>query len=86
MLRETGKPLKDVLYNAEVKKSGLEEWHVQGVMALYSGASTMVRTCAGESRRFEVRVGLHQGLVLSPLLLSIVMDVVLKEVASRPSN
>ena len=46
----------------------------------------MVRTCAGEGRRFEVRVGLHQGLVLSPLLLSIVMDVVLKEVGSRPSN
>ena len=29
------------------------------VMALYSGKSTMVRTCAGDSSSFEVKVGFH---------------------------
>ena len=40
----------------------------------------MVRTCAGDSRCFEVNVGLYQGSV--PLLFSTVMDVVMKEARS----
>ena len=33
----------------------------------------------GDSDSFEVKVGLHQGSVLSPLLFMIVMDVVCRE-------
>ena len=33
-------------------------------------------SCAGDSRRFEVKVELHQGSVLSHLLFPIVMDMV----------
>ena len=51
-------------------------------MALYSGACTVVRTDAGLSESFEVTVGLHQGSVLSPLLLAAVMDVVSSEARS----
>lgn len=41
---------------------------------------TSVRTADGDSESFEVKVGLHQGSVLSPLLFVIVMDVVTREV------
>ena len=35
-------------------------------MALYTEACTVVRTDAGLSESFELKVGLHQGSVLSP--------------------
>ena len=51
-------------------------------MALYTEACTIVRTDAGLSESFEVKVGLHQGSVLSPLLFAAVMDVVSSEARS----
>ena len=41
-------------------------------MALYTEACTIVRTDAGLSESFEVKVGLCQGSVLSSLLFSAV--------------
>ena len=52
-------------------------------MSLYTEACTVVRTYAGLSGRFEVKVGLHQGTVLSPLLFTVVMDVVSSDVPSE---
>ena len=46
------------------------------------GEARTVRTDAGLSESFEVKVGLHQGLVLSPLLFAAVMDVVSSEARS----
>ena len=57
-------------------KLGVDEWLIRTVMALYTEACTIVRTDAGLSESFEVKVGLHQGSVLSPLLFAAVMDVV----------
>ena len=51
-------------------------------MALYTEAYTVVRTDAGLSESFEVKVGLHQGSVPSPLLFATVMDVVSSEARS----
>src|SRR5260221_12322125 len=62
-----------------LKKSGVDEWLVSTVMSMYDGAQTAVRTSDGNSDSFEVKVGLHQGSVLSPLLFVIVMDIVSKE-------
>ena len=43
---------------------------------------TVVRTDAGLSESFEVKVGLHQESVLRPLLVAAVMDVVSSEAKS----
>ena len=46
---------------------------------MYEGAQTVVRTTEGDSKAFNVKVGLHQGSVLSPLLFVIVMEVISRE-------
>ena len=55
---------------------------VQAVMSLYDGAKTRVRVRSAYSEEFEVKVGVHQGSVLSPLLFAIVADAI-KENARR---
>ena len=57
-----------------LRKLGVDEWLIRTVMALYTEACTVVRTDAGLSASFEVKVGLHQGSLLSPLLFAAVMD------------
>jgi len=56
-----------------MRKLGVEEWLVSAVMSMYTGAKTVVRTVFGNSSSFEVKVGMHQGSALRPLLLVIVM-------------
>jgi len=43
-------------------------------MSMYTGATTVVRTVYGNSRGFEIKVGMHQGSALSPLLFVIVTE------------
>ena len=62
-----------------LRKLGVDEWLIRRVMALCTEAGTVVRTDAGPSESFEVKVGLHQVSVLSPLLFGAVMDVVSSE-------
>ena len=45
-------------------------------MSLYEGAKTRVRVDSELSEEFEVKVGMHQGSVLSPFLFVVVVDVV----------
>ena len=59
-----------------LRKLGVDEWLICTVMALYAEVCAVVRTNAGLSECFEVKVGLHQGSVLSPLLFAAVMDVI----------
>ena len=58
-----------------LRKLGVDEWLIRTVMALYIEVFTIVRTYAGLSESFEMKVGLHQGSLLSPLFAA-VMDVV----------
>ncbi|XP_037775541.1 uncharacterized protein LOC119572505 [Penaeus monodon] len=46
--------------------------------------STEVRCQSGKSENFEIKVGVHQGSALSPLLFAVVMDCLTEEVR-RPS-
>jgi len=62
-----------------VFKLGVEEWLVSAVMSMYAGAKTVVRTVYGNSKGFEIKVGMHQGSALSPLLFVIVMEAISRE-------
>jgi len=46
----------------------VDEWLVKAVMAMYEVAQTVVRTTK-DNKAFNVKVGLHQGYVLSPYCL-----------------
>ena len=59
-----------------MRKRGIPEAMLRAVMSLYEGAKTRVRVGLELSEEFEVKVGLHQGSVLSPLVFVIVVDVV----------
>ena len=58
------------------------EYLVRAIMAMYEDPRTMMRTCVGDSESFPVKVGVHQGSVLSPLLFSIVIDQASKDCRS----
>ena len=45
-------------------------------MSLYEGTKTRVIVDSELSEEFEVKVGMHQGSVLSPFLFAVVIDVV----------
>ena len=55
-----------------LRKLGVEEWIVRLVQGMYANARSRVHVGEGYSEEFEVKVGVHQGSVLSPLLLIIV--------------
>ena len=46
----------------------MDEWIVRLVQGMYSNARSRVRVGEGYSEEFVVKVGVHQGSVLSPLL------------------
>jgi len=46
---------------------------------MYTGTQTLVRTVYGNSKCFEVKVGIHQGFALSPLSFVIVMEAISRE-------
>ena len=56
---------------------------VPAVMSLCEGLKTNVRGGLGLLEKFGVSVSVHQGSVLSPLILDIVIDVVTKDARER---
>ena len=62
-----------------MRKKGLSEVMVWTVMTLHDGAKTRVRVGSAYAEEFEVKVGVHQGSVLSPLLFAIVVHVITKK-------
>ena len=63
----------------ELRKLGVEEWIVQLVQGKYANAQSRVHVGEGYSEEFEVKVGAHQGSVLSPLLFIIVLEALSRE-------
>ena len=57
-----------------LRKLSVEEWIVRLVQGMYANALSRVRVCEGYSEDFEVKVCVHQGSVLGPLLFIIVLE------------
>ena len=67
-----------------MRKSGIVEKYVQLVQNMYEGSDTVVRCAVGTTESFKVKVGLHQGSALSPLLFAVIMDRLTDEVRREP--
>ena len=65
-------------------KSGIVEKYVQLVQDMYEGSETAVRCAVGTTESFKVKVELHLGSALSPLLFAVIMDRLTDEVGREP--
>ena len=65
-----------------LRKLGIEERIVRLVQGMYANARSRVRVGEGYSEEFEVKVGVHQGSVLSPLLFIIMLEALSQEFCS----
>ena len=61
-----------------MRMNGMPEILVRSVICLYEGATTRVRVDSEVSEEFRVKVGMHQGSVLSHFLFALVLDVVVE--------
>ena len=61
-----------------MRQLNADEWLISAVMVMYDGVATVVRTPFGDLHSFPVRVGVHQGSILSPLLFAMVMEAITK--------
>ena len=64
-------------------KKGVTEKLVRLVTETYRNAKTAVRTAGGVSREFEIKVGLHQGSALSPLLFAVIINVLSEHLLAK---
>ena len=62
-----------------MRKLGVQEWLIRWVQSLYRGARSSVRIGDTYSKEFQVKVGVHQGSVLSPLLFIMVLEALSRE-------
>ena len=62
----------------------MAEKYVQLVQDMYEGSETVVKCAVGTTESFKVKVGLHQGLALSPFLFAVTMDRLTDEVRREP--
>src|SRR6478609_929501 len=62
---------REVLWWA-LRRLGVEGGMIRLIKAMYAGSTTAVKVQGEGTESFEVRVGVHQGSVLSPLLFVMV--------------
>ena len=55
------------------------EIYVKPIQDMYEGATIRIRCTAGMTDEFEVKIGVHQGSVLSPLLFILVIFFLTKD-------
>ncbi len=64
---------REELWNC-LRLKGIPENYVRIIQDMYKDCRTQVRCAGGLSDSFEVKVGVHQGSALSPLIFIIIMD------------
>ena len=62
-----------------LRKLGVEEWLVRLIQSMYENARSRVRVGCNLSEEFSVKVGVHQGSCLSPLLFITVLEALSQE-------
>ena len=62
-----------------LRKVGVEEWLISTIMCMYENCKSAVSVNGTVGDPFSVKVDVHQGSVLSPLLFIIVMDALSRE-------
>ena len=72
-----------VLIESSLRRKGVVECYVKAVMKMYEEVLSQVKVEGEDSKEFTMRVGIHQGSILSPLIFAVVMDVVTEEVAKE---
>ena len=72
-----------VLIESSLRRKGVVECYVKSVMKMYTKVLSQVKVECENSKEFAVRVGIHQGSVLSPFIFAVVIDVVTEDVANE---
>ena len=67
------------MISCAMRKLGVKEWLVSAVMSMYTGAKTVIRTVYGNSKGFEVKVGMRQGSALRSMLFVIFIEAISRE-------
>ena len=62
-----------------MRKLKVDEWLIDIVMAMYQDSNSSVRINNTIGKTFKVKVGVHQGSVLSPLLFIMVLEALSRE-------
>ena len=62
-----------------MRSLGVEEWVVPAVQRMYATARSRLRVNGQYSEKFEVKVDVHQGSVLSPMLFILVLETLSRE-------
>ena len=62
-----------------LRSQKVPEAYIALIQDMYDDISTQVRSPAGISEPFQVKVGVHQGSALSPLLFNLTMDYITRD-------